>query len=119
MLTLQQLGENLQQKQKHKEDFVFNADHYSVRISFKEQIYIQVVLESFSNYSKQERNLRLLYYIQQNTSVLGYMSSTLAYTKSSDVIVQQYLDKYSSINYIMHTIDYLLQHADILTNSKY
>jgi hypothetical protein len=119
MLTLQQLGEILQEKQKHKQDFMFNADHYSVSVKFKEQIYIHVVLESLSNYPRQERNARLLHYVQQNTNVLGYMSSTLAYTKNSDVVIQQYLDRYSSMEYILHVIDYLLQHADILTNSQY
>jgi hypothetical protein len=119
MLTLQQLGETLQERHKHKQDFMFNADQYSVSVKFKEQIYIQVVLESLSNYPRQERNVRLLHYVQQNTNVLGYMLSTLAYTKNSDVVIQQYLDRYSSIDYILHSIDYLLQHADILTNSKY
>lgn len=119
MLTLQQLGALLQEKQKHKQDFMFNADHYSVSVKFKEQIYIHVVLASLSNYPRQERNVCLLHYVQQNTNVLGYMSSTLAYTKNSDVVIQQYLDKYSSLDYIIHVIDYLLQHADILTNSKY
>lgn len=119
MLTLQQLGEILQQKQKHKEDFMFKADHYSVNVRFKDQIYIHIVLESLSLYPRQERNSRLLNYVHQNTGILGYMSSTLAYTKSSDVVVQQYLDRYSSVDYILHAIDYLLQHADILTYSKY
>ncbi len=119
MLTLQQLGETLQEKQKHKQDFMFNADHYSVSVKFKEQIYIHVVIESLNNYSRSERNVRLLHYVQQNTNILGYMSSTLAYTKNSDVVIQQYLDRYSSIDYILHVIDYLLQHADILTSSKY
>ena len=97
MLTLQQLGETLRQKQKHKEDFMFRADHYNVSVRFKEQIYIYIILESLSIYPRSERNLRLLHYVQQNTNILGYMSSTLAYTKSSDVIVQQYLDNLQEI----------------------
>lgn len=119
MLTLQKLGEILQQKQKHNENFMFKADHYSVSVIFKEQIYINIVLESLSAFARQERNLRLMYYVRQNTKVLGYMSSTLAYTKSNEVIVQQYLNKHSNIDNILHSIDYLLQHADILTNSQY
>jgi len=119
MLTLQQLGEIIQQKQKHKLEFMFNADHYQINIKFKEQIYIYVILENLSLYTKQQRNLRLLHYVEKNTGVLGYMHSTLAYFKTYDVVVQNYLDKYSSLNHILISIDYILQHADILTDSKY
>lgn len=118
-LTLNQLKNIIEDKYKQKQNFVFSADDYTVNIKFQENIYIYVVIESLNNYSSHQRNAILLKYVQQNTQILGYMQSTLSYTKSSEVIVQQYLNKYSDINCIIHAIDYLLQHADILINKQY
>ncbi len=129
MITLNQLREILEYKQQQAqiqknnsnsvERFIFNADHYIVNIEFKDKIYIYVNIENLNNYNRLDKNARLLHYVQQNNDVIGYMSSTLAYAKTNDVIVQQYLDMHSSIDVTIHAIDYLLQHADILTNSKY
>jgi len=127
MITLIQLKQILQHKQSQTqtqknnciEKFIFNADHYIVNVEFKDKIYIYVSIDNLNAYNRLDKNIRLLHYAQQNTDVIGYISSTLAYTKTNDVIVQQYLDKNSDIDAAVHAIDYLLRHADILTNSKY
>ena len=119
MITIQQLGEQIQEKQKLAGEFRFYADRYVINIKFTDKTYIYVALESLTNYNRTDKIARLLHYVRQNTNALGYMYSTLAYNKNNDVIVQQWLDRNTSIDKLLHAIDYLLQHADMLTNTHY
>jgi hypothetical protein len=119
MLTLQQLGESLTEKHKSRIDFMFYADHYQVIIKYSDKMHISIVLESLMNYNKDDKIQRLLHYVRQNTTVLGYMRSSLAYNKNNDVIVQKWLDKFISVKDILYAIEYLLIHADILTQARY
>ncbi|MET0464165.1 MAG: hypothetical protein ABW007_13465 [Chitinophagaceae bacterium] len=121
MITIQQLAQFLEDKQKHKALFIFYADKYKLHINFTipHTISIYTIIENLTNYNPTDRIARLKYYVQQNTQVLGYMYSTLAYNKDNNVVIQQWLDKTNSIDKILHAIDEMLIHADILTNTHY
>lgn len=119
MLTIRELGEQIQDKKKQAGDFRFYADKYTVNIKFTDNTYIYVALENLTNYNRTDRISRLMHYVRQNTNALGYMYSTLAYNNNNDVIVQQWLDKNTSVESLLHAIDYLLVHADMLTNTHY
>lgn len=120
MITVDYLGEKIKEHQKHKKEFKFYADHYMVSIKFINKIYISTSLENLSAYSSiEDKNQRLIHYIKQNTYAIGYVHSSLAYNKNSEVIVQQWLEYNTNIEQILTHIDYLLRHADLLTNKHY
>jgi hypothetical protein len=121
MITMQELGEKIQKKQQLKSEFNFNADKYKINIKFndKDYVYIYVVIENLTSYGRIDKIARLTHYVRLNTNVLGYVCSTLAYTKNSDVIVHQWLNKNITTQSLLLAIDYLLQHADVLTDTHY
>jgi hypothetical protein len=119
MITLDTLKTTIQNTKNSKKDMVFYADHYAVHIDFTQHCYMYVVIENLSTYTKTDRIRCLKNYIQRNTQALAYMHSSLAYSKNQEVIVQYLLLNQVSIDLIMQAINFLLQHADILSNLHY
>lgn len=117
MITLLELEKILQNHKNKKSYFEFQADNYKVCIDFKDKIYLHTVIENLGNYLHKDKIQKLKYYITNNSNVLGYVYSTLAYNKNNDVIVQRWLNNSISLKETTTAIDDLLRHADILTNT--
>jgi CHAD domain-containing protein len=119
MITLEQLTISIQNNHKARIDHIFFADDYEVKIRYSDKLHISVVLEALANYTKDDKSQRLHHYIRLNSKVLGYTSSSLAYNKNNEVLVQRWVDKFTSIADILGSIEDLLFHADILTQAQY
>ncbi len=126
MLTLDSLQTIVQKHLQAQKKMTFCADHYTVHIDFKSthtasNFYakIYIVLENLATYTKTDKIRSLQNYVKRNTQALAYMHSSLAYSKNHEVIVQYFLFNKTHIDRIMLVINFLLQHADILTQSEY
>jgi hypothetical protein len=117
MITLLELETILQTHKNNKSYLEFWADSYKVCIDFKDKIHLLTVIENLNQYLHKDKLQRLNYYIKNNSNALGYIYSTLAYTKNDDVIVQRWLNHNLTLKQTVAAIDDLLQHADILTTT--
>jgi hypothetical protein len=119
MITLEQLTTIIKTNHKARLDHVFFADEYQIKIGYSDKLHISVVLEALANYTKDDKSKRLHHYARLNSAVLGYAASSLAYNKNNEVLVQRWVDKFTSIADILGVIDNLLFHADALTQAQY
>lgn len=117
MITLSNLENLIHQSKLNKTTYKFQADAYVIEIDYLDKIYIIANIENLENYTQKDRNHKLNQYIQRNSNAIGYIYSTLAYSKNHNVIVQRWLSISSNINQTMQALKDILQHADILTNT--